>query len=77
MGNVKRLMIGPLSVAQDFYEHGYDVTIVQRSSTYVSALAGALAHLRTQGLKRRRKTEAGKRGIGVRADGEKNTGHVV
>ncbi len=22
-------------IAQDFYEHGYDVTIVQRSSTYV------------------------------------------
>ena len=28
-------------IAQDFYEHGYDVTIVQRSSTYVmSSKAG-------------------------------------
>ena len=25
-------------VAQDFYEHGYDTTIVQRSSTYVSSI---------------------------------------
>ena len=29
-------------IAQDFYEHGYDVTLVQRSSTYVMASKAGL-----------------------------------
>lgn len=36
-------------IAQDFYEHGYDVTIVQRSSTYVISSQSALDVL-LQGL---------------------------
>ncbi|KAI9649959.1 hypothetical protein NHQ30_002544 [Ciborinia camelliae] len=50
--NKKAIVVGCCNsghdIAQDFYEHGYEVTIVQRSSTYVvgaETSASAQAHL--------------------------------
>ncbi|KAI0965758.1 hypothetical protein F4678DRAFT_476418 [Xylaria arbuscula] len=48
-GNRKAVVIGScnsaLDIAQDYYEHGYDVTIIQRSSTAVMSVKAVLNFL--------------------------------